>query len=450
MIRHLLPRILTALGLLAVLLALVGGRAQNLGELVDSSALRVCADPDDLPFSNEAGQGFENGIAELMAQKLGVPVEYTWYPQSIGFVRNTLRASLCDLIMGVVTADDLVQNTNPYYRSTYVMIVRSEDKDRLAGFGSPDAAQARFGVIAGSPPADLLLSNGLMGRAQAYNLVVDTRVEKPNLQMLEDLRTGVIDVALMWGPIAGYFIKRDSLPFTMTPLQTDPRSRLRMDFRISMGIRHNEPLWKQQVNTLIRDLQPEINRILLDYGVPLLDEQGRPLTAAVPQAATVPEPEGYRMERYRAPVPATLVGATVLDTAGLQQLVEGAAPIVIDVLPKTRKPTDRAPNQLWIEPKRDAIPGAVWLPNIGYGELTPEDRRIFENQLDRLTAGDKERPLVFYCDRNCWMSWNAAKRAVSEFGYTRVYWYPEGIEGWKEAGLAIDAAQEILPPEAPR
>src|SRR3712207_4577497 len=138
-----------------------------------------------------------------------------------------------------------------------------------------------------------------MGRAQAYDLVVDTRVEKPNLQMLEDLRTGVIDVALMWGPIAGYFIKRDNLPFTMTPLQSNPRSRLRMDFRISMGIRHNEPLWKQQINTLIRDLQPEINRILLDYGVPLLDEQGRPLTAAAQQAVTVPEPEGYRMDRYR-------------------------------------------------------------------------------------------------------------------------------------------------------
>jgi quinoprotein dehydrogenase-associated probable ABC transporter substrate-binding protein/PQQ-dependent catabolism-associated CXXCW motif protein len=436
------------LGLLAALLAPDPGRAENTGELVDRSALRVCADPDDLPFSNEAGEGFENKIAQLMAQRLGVQVEYTWYPQSMGFVRNTLHAQLCDLIMGTVTADELVQNSNPYYHSTYVMVVRNEDKERLAGFGSPDFATARFGVIAGSPPADLLLRNGLMGRAQAYNLIVDTRVEKPNRQMLQDLRDGVVDVGLMWGPIAGYYLKRDNLPFTMTPLQSDPRSQLRMDFRIAMGMRQNEPQWKQQVNMLIRELQPEINRVLLDFGVPLLDEQGRPLTAALPQAATVPEPSGYRMERYRAPVPATLTGATVLDTEGLQQLVKEAAPVVVDVLPKPRKPANRDPNQLWMDPKRDAIPGAVWLPNTGYGELTPEYRKYFEETLDKLTAGTKDRPLVFYCDRNCWMSWNAAKRAVAELGYTRVYWYPDGLQGWQSAGLATEPAQEIPAPEA--
>lgn len=435
-----------ALALLTAVAASLPVRAQNLGELVDRSALRVCADPDDLPFSNEAGEGFENKIAELMARKLGVPVEYTWYPQSMGFVRNTLRAQLCDLIMGVVTADELVQNTNPYYRSTYVMLVRNEDRERLAGFGSPDFAQARFGVIAGSPPADLLLRNGLMGRAKAYNLIVDTRVEKPNQQMLEDLRTGEIDVGLMWGPIAGYFVKRDRLPFTITPLQSDPRSRLRMDFRISMGIRPNEPLWKQEINNLIRELQPEINRILLDYGVPLLDEQGRLMTEAVARAPTVPEPEGYRMDRYRAPVPATLAGATVLDTAGLQQLVKEAAPILVDVLARTRRPAGRSPDQLWIEPRRENIPGSVWLPNVGYGELTPEYRKHLEEELARLAAGDKERPLVFYCDRNCWMSWNAAKRAVSELGYTRVYWYPDGVQGWKEAGLPVQAAADIREP----
>ena len=130
-----------------------------------------------------------------------------------------------------------------------------------------------------------------MGRAQAYNLIVDTRVEKPNRQMLQDLRDGVIDVALMWGPIAGYYLKRDNLPFTMTPLQSDPRSQLRMDFRIAMGIRQNEPQWKQQVNTLIRELQPEINRVLLDYGVPAARRAGPPAHgSAAPGRRPCPSP----------------------------------------------------------------------------------------------------------------------------------------------------------------
>jgi hypothetical protein len=138
-----------------------------------------------------------------------------------------------------------------------------------------------------------------------------------------------------------------------------------------MGIRPNEPDWKHEVNDLIRELQPQIQAILQDYGVPLLDEQGRLIGAEQPPAATgVPEPEGYRMEKYRAPVPATLAGATVLTTAALRQLIAERHPILIDVLPKTRKPKDRAAEQVWVEPPRENIPGSVWLPNTGYGELS--------------------------------------------------------------------------------
>lgn len=430
----------------ATLLPFSPALAVNTGELVDRTELRVCADPADLPFSNEKGEGFENKIAELVGAKLGVPVTYTWYPQSIGFVRNTLRANRCDLIIGVVAADELVQNTNPYYRSSYVLAVRSEERDRFGDLDSPLMLGARIGVVAGTPPSDVLVSKGLTGQVRPYQLLVDTRVEQPARQMMDDLAKGDVDAALVWGPIGGYWAKQQSVPITLIPLASDMRSGLRMDFRISMGMRPGEPDWKHKINGLIRELQPELTAILQSYGVPLLDGKGQLIQAAAaetagPPSSSVAEPAGYRMEKYRAPVPATLRGATVLGTGDLARLIEERAPVLVDVLPRQRKPKDRDPGQLWIEPKREDIPGSTWLPNVGFGELTPEFAKWFEEELAGLVGGDKGRPIVFYCDANCWMSWNAAKRAVTELGYTSVYWYPEGVQGWQAAGRALVQAQ---------
>lgn len=424
--------------------------AVNLGELVDQTTLRVCADPADLPFSNQEGAGYENKIAELVAAKLAVPLAYTWYPQTVGFVRNTLRANRCDLIIGVVAADELVQNTNPYYRSSYVLAVRTADKERFGDLDSPLMLGARIGVVAGTPPTNLLVRKGLVAQIRPYQLLVDTRVEQPARQMMADLASRQLDAALVWGPIAGYWARQQPVPITLVPLTSDPRTGLRMDFRISMGMRPNEPEWKHKINELIRELQPQLTAILLDYGVPLLDEQGRLIDAAAktgPPASDVPEPDGYRMDKYRAPVPATLQGATVLGTADLAALIAERKPVLIDVLPKQRKPKDRDQAQLWIEPKREHIPGSVWLPNVGFGELAPDFAKWFADELSSLTAGDKSRPLVFYCDANCWMSWNAAKRALTELGYTQVYWYPEGAQGWKQAGKALETAQAAPMPE---
>jgi PQQ-dependent catabolism-associated CXXCW motif protein/quinoprotein dehydrogenase-associated probable ABC transporter substrate-binding protein len=362
----------------------------------------------------------------------------------------TLRANRCDLMMGVVAADELVQNTNPYYRSAYVLAHRAGEGDRFGSLDSPFLQSARIGVVAGTPVANLLVRKGLIGQARPYQLLVDTRVDQPAKRMVLDLAKGEIDVALLWGPIAGYWAKQQSVPLTLVPLTSDPRTGLRLDFRISMGIRPAEPNWKHDVNDLIRELQPQIQQILLDYGVPLLDEQGRLIgteTEQAPAASTVPEPDGYRMDKYRTPVPATLEGATVLTTAALERLVADRRPLLVDVLPKTRKPKDRDPSQLWIEPKRENIPGSVWLPNVGYGELSTEFAAFFRNELERLTGGDKSKPIVFYCDANCWMSWNAAKRALTELGYTQVYWYPEGVQGWKKAGQEVAAAQETPMPD---
>ena len=385
--------------LIAGALTMLAGPARadsvNLGELVDRSTLRVCADPADLPFSNDQGAGFENKIAELVAEKLGVAVAYTWFPQTTGFVRNTLRANRCDLIMGVVAADELVQNTNPYYRSSYVLAYRTADADRFGDIDSPLMELARIGVVAGTPASDVLARKGLFSQVQPYQLVVDSRVDQPARQMIQDLADGRLDAALVWGPIAGYWAKQQQVPISLAPLKSDPRRGLRLDFRISMGIRPNEPEWKHQINDLIRELQPQIQSILLDYGVPLLDEQDRPITAdgtASVAASTVAEPAGYRMDKYRTPVPATLAGVTVLSTAALQQLIAEQQPVLVDVLPKQRKPKDRDQAQLWIEPKRENLPGSVWLPNVGYGELAPDFADWFAAELGKLTGGTSPSP----------------------------------------------------------
>lgn len=168
--------------------------------------------------------------------------------------------------------------------------------------------------------------------------------------------------------------------------------------------------------------------------------------AAADQHVTVPEPQGYRLADFRAPVPATLAGATVVTTEELRRLLKRADDVVlIDVLPAPRRPPNLRPGALWLPKKRRNIPGSVWLPNIGYGVLPVEEEDYFRRNLLRVTVGDKGRRLLFYCLADCWMSWNAAKRAVS-WGYTDVYWYPDGTDGWADAGLPLE---ESVPMPAP-
>lgn len=249
------------------------GRAAT-SEAVDRSSLRVCADPSNLPFSNQAGEGFENKIAELLATELAVPVRYTWFPQATGFVRNTLQARKCDIVIGISLGFELLQNTNPYYRSSYALVYRSDNGLRLSALDDPELKKLRLGVVAGTPPASLMARYGLLGRVRPYHLVADTRFEQPGKQMIEDIAASEVDVGVLWGPIAGYYGKQQSPPLTVVPLPSRP-GEVRMDFRITMGVRFNEPEWKHEINQLIKRKQPEINAILADYGVPLLDDQGK-------------------------------------------------------------------------------------------------------------------------------------------------------------------------------
>ena len=153
-------------------------------------------------------------------------------------------------------------------------------------------------------------------------------------------------------------------------------------------------------------------------------------------AGTVPEPQGYRMREFRAPVPATLAGATVLDTEGARAMWQAGNAVFVDVLPSPPKP-DLPAGTVWQAPSRDTIPGATWLPNTGFGELSPETEAYFRRNLQRLTGGDAGRPVVFFCLSDCWMSWNAARRAVAD-GFEAVYWYPFGTDGWQAAGLPLE------------
>lgn len=265
---------MTAMAVLLAGVALAG--AADRAEAVDRSALRVCADPAGLPYSNDREEGFENRIAGLLAEKLGVPVRYTWYPNSIGFLRNTLRARRCDLVMGIVAGAELVQNTNPYYRSSYVIVTRTEDGLDIDTIEDPRLRTLRIGITAGTPPASLAARSGLMEHARPYPLYVDTRFDAPGKQMIDDLAADRIDAAILWGPIAGYFARAHGDALKITPLLREPKSA-RMDYYITMGVRPNETDWKNDINTLIRENQEAIHAILKEYGVPLLDARGNPV-----------------------------------------------------------------------------------------------------------------------------------------------------------------------------
>jgi quinoprotein dehydrogenase-associated probable ABC transporter substrate-binding protein len=246
-------------------------------EAVDRSHLRVCADPNNLPFSNQNGDGFENKIADLLAAELGVPVHYTWFPDSIGFIRSTLNAHACDIVIGTAAGNELLQNTNPYYRSTYAMVYRKDDKLNATSVADLAREAQTIGAVAGTPPTTLLAQEGALDKLRSYHLVVDTRFESPARQLVHDVAIGTIDSGILWGPIAGYFAKMEDVPLSVVPLPLNEGSP-RLDFRITMGVRYNEPEWKRTINSLIRKKQPEITQILLDYGVPMLDEQGQPIT----------------------------------------------------------------------------------------------------------------------------------------------------------------------------
>jgi polar amino acid transport system substrate-binding protein len=263
----------------AVLTAVAGTTAAQVADLVDRAAFRVCADPANAPLSMQDGSGFENRIAEVMAASLGVPVEYTWFPQVTGFVRQTLGAGKCDVVMGYAQGDELVLNTNHYYTSTHVLVVRADgDLADVGSLSDPRLQGRKIGVVIGSPPATHVARLGLMQDAKPYKLMVDRRVESPSEAMLADVEAGVTDAALLWGPIGGPLVKaRPALVATPLLAESGPP---RLVYRITMGVRAGEDVWKRELNSQIRRNQAEIDTILRDAGVPILDDFGKGLKPA--------------------------------------------------------------------------------------------------------------------------------------------------------------------------
>jgi len=247
-------------------------------DLVNREVLRVCADPSNLPFSNDKKEGFENKIANILSEELKVPVEYTWFPQVTGFIRNTLFAKRCDVVISTGQGDPSLLNTNAIYGSTYALLYKpNSGLDGVDSLLDPRLKGKRIGVVAGTPPADLVAKAGLMTKAKPYPLVVDRRYDSPAEDMVKDIRSGEIDAGVLWGPIGGYFAGKGGEKLTVVPLTKDAKGG-RMEFRITMGVRQGDDLWKRQLNDIIRKRQGDIDRVLLDYGVPLLDDDGQLIT----------------------------------------------------------------------------------------------------------------------------------------------------------------------------
>ena len=271
-----------AAGLLGLLLATGGVQAQDKG--AERKALRVCQDPNNLPFSNTRGEGIENRIAEVFGKALGLPVTYYSFPQRLAFIRNTLRFKLpdqdypCDIVMGVPVGFDQVAVTKPYYRSTYALVVAPgeglESVRSIEDFLQLDRAKLaklRIGVYDRSPASDWLVKHGLVDSGVPYQIMNADPLQYPGEIIEKDLATGKLDVAIVWGPIAGYFAKRVKSPgLTVIPMRSEPG--VRFDYQMAMGVRYGEREWKQQVETLIDTNQAEINAILREYGVPLVAE----------------------------------------------------------------------------------------------------------------------------------------------------------------------------------
>lgn len=248
------------------------------------TALRVCQDPNNMPFSNLKGEGIENRLAELFGKTLGLPVTYFSFPQRLAFIRNTLRYKLpgedyrCDIVMGVPVGYDQVSVTKPLYRSTYALVfAKGRGMDQVASSADflalPPAilSKLRIGVYDRSPGSEWLNRHRLTDQGVPYQIMNADPEQYPGEIIEKDLAVGKIDVAIVWGPIAGYFAERVKTPaLAVVPMKSEPG--VKFDYQMAIGVRHGEREWKQQVEGLIDNQRAGINAILAEFGVPVVDE----------------------------------------------------------------------------------------------------------------------------------------------------------------------------------
>ena len=242
-------------------------------EAVDTKHLRVCADPSNLPFSNEKGEGYENDIANLIGEKFDIPVVYDYMPQVIGYVRETLNKKKCDIIIGITGSNDLVLNTVPYMRWSYVMVYLKDQGIEVDRPDHPQLADLRIGTQAGTPPTFILQRYNLMSKVRPYQLTFDPRKAVIGESMIDDLIDGLVDINFMSGPIASHYLNKKGYTedkFVMIPLETTDQGWGRMDFYTTMGVRDGETDWKKKLNKFIKSNQGEIDMILKKHKIPVL------------------------------------------------------------------------------------------------------------------------------------------------------------------------------------
>jgi len=276
-----LTRLVAAVALCAGLAALLSMTGSDGAQSAGSHFLRVCADPDNMPFSNDKGEGFENKLAELIAAKLDARLEYTWFSEATGYVPNPVGEDACDLVMGYAQGSGLIEDTNPYYYTSYVLIYRQGDSALEGGdsLSDPRLKNKRIGLFARTPPASILAMNGLVVNAKPFEINADESATKAAVAMIEEIASGELDAGLLWGPLGGYYAQRPAVPLKLVPLVKENAGPSTI-YGITMGVRPNEPEWKHTINKLLAENAGDINAILQGYNVPVLDESGHLIAAA--------------------------------------------------------------------------------------------------------------------------------------------------------------------------
>jgi mxaJ protein len=243
--------------------------------------LKVCADPNNLPFSNAKGEGLENKLAELVARDMGATVSYTWWAQRRGYVRNTLKARDCDVWPGVATGVDMLSTTRPYYRSTYVFVTRADRGLDIASYDDAKLRTLKIGVQMigddsfNTPPTHALARRGIIDNVRGYMLYGDYKRPNPPAAIVEAVARGDVDVAVVWGPLAGYFAARSPVPLKLTPVQPWlDGPQWPMVFDISMGVRRDDVAFRRQLDGILDRHRSEVEALLRQYHVPVVAEPG--------------------------------------------------------------------------------------------------------------------------------------------------------------------------------
>jgi mxaJ protein len=240
-----------------------------------SRVIRVCADPNNLPFSNQRLEGFENRIAVIVGEALQADVEYVWWAQRRGFIRNTLREGLCDVVIGLPAGVEMVRTTEPYYRSSYVFVTRRGSHQPVS-FDDPYLRSATIGVhligddFANTPPAHALSARGLVDNIRGFSIYGDYTQPNPPARLIDAVASGDIDVAVAWGPLAGYFAKSTNVPLQISRVHPDEEPPFPFVFDVAMGVARANDRLQAELDAVIATRRLEIERILRDYGVPLL------------------------------------------------------------------------------------------------------------------------------------------------------------------------------------